>query len=122
MNQFFVTQFANDWIDAWNSHDLDKILSHYEDDFEMSSPVIIRVTGEVSGILRGKSAVGAYWAKALKINPDLRFELLTVLAGIDSITLYYKGVRGLSAEVFHFSSRGKVVRAFAHYDVHCASG
>ena len=122
MNQFFVTQFANDWIDAWNSHDLDKILSHYEDDFEMSSPVIIRVTGEVSGILRGKSAVGAYWAKALKINPDLRFELLTVLAGIDSITLYYKGVRGLSAEVLHFNSRGKVVRAFAHYDVHCASG
>jgi len=117
MNHLFVTQFAHDWIDAWNSHDLDKILSHYEDDFEMSSPVIIQVTGEVSGILRGKSAVRGYWAKALKLNPDLRFELITVLAGIDSITLYYKGVRGLSAEVFHFGSSGKVARAFAHYDV-----
>jgi len=117
MNQLFVTQFARDWIDAWNSHDFDRILSHYEDDFEMSSPVIIRVTGEASGILRGKSAVGAYWAKALTLNPSLRFELITVLVGVDSITLYYKGVRGLSAEVFHFGSSGKVTRAFAHYDV-----
>jgi len=117
VNQLFVTQFARDWIDAWNSHDLDKIMSHYEDDFEMSSPVIIPVTGEVSGILRGKPAVGAYWAKALKLNPSLRFELITILAGVDSVTLYYKGVRGLSAEVFHFGSSGKVARAFAHYDV-----
>jgi ketosteroid isomerase-like protein len=84
MNHLFVTQFAHDWIDAWNSHDLDKILSHYEDDFEMSSPVIIQVTGEVSGILRGKSAVRGYWAKAPELNPDLRFELITVLAGIDA--------------------------------------
>ena len=33
--------FAADWIDAWNSHDLERILGHYSDDFEMCSPLIV---------------------------------------------------------------------------------
>ena len=56
----FAEHFARDWIDSWNSHDLERILSHYSDQFEMSSPVIIQVAGEPSGTLKGKDAVGAY--------------------------------------------------------------
>jgi len=111
----FADHFATDWIDSWNNHDLHRILSHYTDDFEMSSPVIIEVTGEPSGTLKGKEKVGAYWAKALRMMPDLHFELITALVGVDSITLYYKGVRGPSAEVFHFNQRGLVAKAYAHY-------
>jgi ketosteroid isomerase-like protein len=110
-------EFANEWIAAWNEHDLKKILAHYEDDFEMSSPAIIKLTGEPSGTLKGKTTVGAYWAGALEKFPDLRFELQHVLRGANSVTLIYQGVLGLSAEVFHFSSSGKVARAFAHYDL-----
>ena len=111
----FAEHFAREWIGSWNSHDLDRVLSHYADDFEMSSPYIIQIVGEPSGRLRGKKAVGAYWAKALQLIPDLRFELVSTLVGVDSITLYYKGARGLAAEVFHFGSEQKVVRAYAHY-------
>jgi SnoaL-like domain len=70
----FAEYFARDWIDSWNSHDLERILAHYSDQFEMSSPVIIQVAGEPSGTLKGKDAVGAYWAKALSLIPDLRLE------------------------------------------------
>ena len=115
MERGFAQRFAADWIAAWNSHDLERILTHYEDDFEMSSPIIPALAGEPSGKLRGKAAVGAYWAKALQRAPRLRFELVTVLAGVDSVTVYYKGHRGLSAEVLHFSPVGKVRAAFAHY-------
>jgi hypothetical protein len=111
----FAEHFARDWIDSWNSHDLDRILAHYSDQFEMSSPVIIQIAGEPSGTLKGKDAVGAYWAKALSLIPDLRFELVTILIGVNSITLYYKGPRGLSAEVFHLGPDQKVLRAYAHY-------
>jgi hypothetical protein len=111
----FAEHFAHEWIDAWNSHDLGRILSHYSDGFEMASPVIIQVAGEPSGTLKGKDAVGAYWAKALTLIPGLRFELITTLIGVDSITLYYQGVRGPSAEVFHFGPDNKVTRAYAHY-------
>ena len=38
----FAHQFAEDWIAVWNSHDLEAILSHYTDDFEMSSPLIVQ--------------------------------------------------------------------------------
>jgi ketosteroid isomerase-like protein len=115
MEKVFVERFAAEWIAAWNSHDLNRILEHYEDDFEMSSPIIGALAGEPSGKLRGKAAVAAYWTKALRNAPDLRFELVTALAGVDSVTVYYKGHRGLCAEVLHFSPGGKVRAAFAHY-------
>ena len=115
METGFAKRFASEWIAAWNSHDLDRILAHYEDDFEMSSPIIPVLAGEPSGKLRGKAAVGAYWAKALQKIPNLHFELVTALAGVDSVTVYYKGHRGLCAEVLHFSPGGKVRAAFAHY-------
>ena len=115
IDKAFADRFAADWIDSWNAHDLERILSHYTDDFEMSSPVIIKMVGEPSGTLKGKQAVGAYWAKALQTYPDLHFELVATLVGVNSITLYYNGVRGASAEVFHFNRDGKVARAYAHY-------
>ena len=115
MDSDFAGHFAADWIEAWNSHDLERILSHYSDDFEMSSPVIVQLADEPSGTLRGKAAVGAYWRKALQLIPDLHFELVDTLLGVNSITLYYIGARGMAAEVFHFNADGKVVRACAHY-------
>ena len=115
MTREFAERFAADWIAAWNSHNLERILAHYEDDFEMSSPIIAALMGEPSGTLRGKAAVGAYWTKALQKTPDLHFELVTALAGVNSLTVYYKGHRGLSAEVLHFAPNGKIRAAFAHY-------
>jgi hypothetical protein len=118
VDNVFAADFAADWIDAWNARDLDRVLAHYADDFEMTSPIIVQVAGEPSGRLRGKAAVGAYWRKALALIPDLHFELVSVLAGVGSVTVYYKGARGrLAAEVFHFGSDGNVERAFAHYDI-----
>lgn len=111
----FADAFAAEWIEAWNHHDLPRILSHYEDDFEMSSPNIPRLTNEPSGTLKGKEAVGAYWQRALERTPTLHFTLEHVLLGINSITLIYQGARGISAEVFHFDRDGRVSRAYAHY-------
>jgi ketosteroid isomerase-like protein len=111
----FAQRFAAEWIAAWNSHDLERILTLYEDDFEMHSPLIPVLAGEPSGELRGKTAVGAYWAKALRTLPDLRFELVAVLGGVDSVVLYYEGHRGMSAEVLLFGASEKVRIAYAHY-------
>lgn len=117
IDKTFAEHFAHEWIAAWNSHDLERILSHYAEDFEMTSPFIVQVAGEPAGKLKGKKAVGAYWAKALALNPQLRFELISVLVGIDSIALYYRGTRGLAAEVFHFDADRFVTKAFAHYEI-----
>jgi len=108
-------RFGKEWIEAWNSHDLDRILSHYSEDFVMSSPHIAVIAGEPSGVLKGKRAVGDYWRRALSRFPDLRFELLATFAGADSVAIHYNGVRGPVIEVLFFDAGGLVKRAAAHY-------
>lgn len=111
----FVQDFAKEWIAAWNAHDLERVLAHYESDFEMTSPMITRITGDLSGKLKGKKDIGDYWSRGLAAYPDLHFELLHALSGPDSIALIYKGVAGVTLEVFHFSATGKVASTSAYY-------
>lgn len=109
-------QFAKEWIAAWNARDLEKILSHYADRIEFSSPFVVRLFNEPSGTLRGKERLRAYFEKGLAAYPDLAFELFHVLASIDSVVLYYRSVKNLSAaEVMFFNPEGKIVKAVAHY-------
>jgi len=68
--------FAREWIAAWNSHDLDRILSHYTDDFEMTSPLIIERMHEPTGKLKGKDQIRPYWQMGLAAVPPLKFELI----------------------------------------------
>jgi hypothetical protein len=108
--------FAQEWISAWNAHDLERILAHYDDDFEMRSPVIVQIGYRAEGRLKGKAEVAGYWAKALGLVPDLEFKLLGTFVGVDSLALLYEGVKGRRVvEVFHFGAQGRVVLACAHY-------
>ncbi len=117
ISQDWARSFAKEWVDAWNAHDLDRVLSHYADDVELSSPFITAFTGESSGTLKGKTQVGAYWRTALERIPDLHFELLDVFVCVDSITIYYRAVLGKHAtEVLFFNAAGKAYKALAHYD------
>jgi ketosteroid isomerase-like protein len=115
MDRAAAEHFAEEWVAAWNSHDLERILEHYREDFEMASPLIVRLTGEASGKLRGKPAIREYWRRALAAAPQLKFELLNVFAGVDSVVIQYRGHRGLSAELLQFGADGKVSSAAAHY-------
>lgn len=109
-------RFAEHWIAAWNKHDLDEILSHYTADFEITSPMIRHVLGIESGTLKGKEAVGNYWRAALQRMPDLRFSLIEVTSGINSVSVLYETVMEKKAiETFLFNNEGKVFKAFATY-------
>lgn len=116
LDQKWANRFAQEWLDAWNHGDLSRVLDHYTEDCEMSSPFIVEIAGEPSGTLSGKSRVEVYWRSALTKISDLRFELLTVLVGAASIVLHYKTSFGkIATEVLFINPDGKVVRAFAHY-------
>jgi hypothetical protein len=107
---------ADAWVGAWNAHDLEAILSHYADDVEFVSPFVERLVGDPGGVVRGKAALREYFAKGLAAYPDLRFEPLAVLTGIDSVTVYYRSVRGLlAAEVMWLAVDGRVARVWVHY-------
>lgn len=113
----FYEEFAAEWIEAWNSHDLARILSHYDESFEFSSPFLAQFIPGSGGKLKGKEAVAAYWSKALAALPELRFELIAALSGVESVVIYYRGRGGrLCAEFFVFGDHGKVIESHAHYE------
>lgn len=109
--------FASHWADAWNCHDIDAVLTHYTDDFEMTTPMIQRVLGIESGTLKGKKAVGDYWRAALEKLPDLAFSIVEVTSGVDVVSIYYRAVMGkMAVETFFFNPNGLVYRAIATYN------
>ena len=108
--------FAEEWVAAWNAHDLERILSHYRDDVEIITPMIKMSLGVDTGSLVGKAAIANYWRAALEKMPDLHFELLDVCTGVNSIAVYYKSVMDkLAIEVMEFDDTGRVERVVVHY-------
>jgi predicted ester cyclase len=108
---------ANEWIAAWNAHDLESILAHYEDTIELTSPVAAQLTGARDGKVAGKANLRAYFQRGLEAYPDLSFHLEDVLWGVNSLVLYYKNQKGTrTGEFMELSTAGKVIRVVAHYN------
>lgn len=117
MNKERARAFAQDWLDAWNTRDMPRILAHYDDAFEMHSPLIAQVGVQPDGCLRGKPAVAAYWRQALSLHPQVRFTLEAVLVGVSSLVIHYRLPSGRRvAEVMAFNEAGLVIRSHAHYE------
>ncbi len=109
-------KFAEKWVESWNSHNLDDILSHYSEDIEITTPMIKIAGGINSGMLKGKESVADYWEKAINKIPDLHFELIDVTVSVNSIALYYKSVMNKKAiEIMFFNESGEVNKMIAHY-------
>lgn len=105
---------ANHWVAAWNAHDLDQIMSHYDEAIELTSPVAAQLLGNAKVI--GKTNLRAYFQRGLEAYPNLRFDLKDVLWGLNSLVLYYTNQKGtLSGEFMELSADGKVTRVVAHY-------
>lgn len=116
MTEAEAQDFAHEWIAAWNSHDLDRILEHYVDDVEVTSPMVEAVLGPGQMTVRGKAALRGYWGKALERYPDLRFVLYRAYAGSRSVVLHYQSVQALvGAECMELDADGRVRRVLAHY-------
>jgi ketosteroid isomerase-like protein len=109
-------RIAADWLDAWNAHDLDRIMAHYAEGIEFTSPFVVRLLGDADGTLRGKEALRAYFGRALAAFPDLRFVPNRVYPGVDSLVAAYVSVNDLlAAEVMELDAHGRIRRVRAHY-------
>lgn len=113
----FAKHFAAEWVLSWNSRNMDQILSHYSEDFSIESPKALKLLPESKGIIRGKPAVRAYWTIAIEKTPDLEFEIIDVLTGLNALTIYYlnKATQRKSTESMFFNEEGKVNKAFVHH-------
>ena len=52
-------KLAEHWVAAWNAHDLEQIMAHYDDAVELTSPVAAQLLGIADGKVVGKANVRA---------------------------------------------------------------
>ena len=111
-------KFASEWVQAWNAHDLNAILSHYAPEVVLTSPVAVEILEDPSGTVTGKEALRNYFRRGLEVYPNLTFELLDVLRGHSSVVLYYINQKGTkTAEYMELDANRKVVRVVANYSI-----
>jgi len=109
--------YAERWIAAWNSMELDRALELWAEDMEFSSPLAAELTG--SAVLRGKSAAAAYWREALSRAGELSFELRQALwdPAARTVTILYRRRRGgevrIAAEIVRLNAEGLGVSGVA---------
>lgn len=116
MNDEDALRIARDWIDAWNNHDIERIMSHYSDAVQLTSPLASRILGPGHSTVIGKPALRSYFLQGLEAFPDLRFNFWAAYPGQQSVVVHYESVRGLrAAEFMRVDASGRVCEVVAHY-------
>ena len=111
-----AVQLAAHWVQAWNAHDLDEIMTHYHDDVVLVSPVAAQLLNDPTGTIRGKHALRSYFEKGLQAYPELEFELIDILWGLECVVLYYHNQRGTkTGEFMELDPSGQVYRVVSTY-------
>jgi len=109
-------ELISQWLTAWNSHDLDAIMSHYDVNVVLISPVAAKILDHPSGTVEGSAALRNYFKRGLELYPNLHFELLDVMCGLSSVVVCYKNQKGTkTAEFMEFGKNGKIIRVVANY-------
>jgi ketosteroid isomerase-like protein len=115
----FCTALGKQWIDAWNSRDLERVLALYADEAEMTSDKIPLLGFDPAGTVRGKDRLRQYWRKGLDLLPNLHFTLIDVYVSPDSLVVFYENERGARiCEYLRLNADGKIRQGSANHLVH----
>lgn len=111
-----IAAFVKAWEEAWNAHDLERLLAHFAADVVFASPVASRLVPESGGVIRGRDALRSYWARGVELIPELRFEVRAYSVGIDAVVITYANqAGGVVNEVLIFGADGLVISGYGTY-------
>jgi uncharacterized protein (TIGR02246 family) len=114
-----LAALGQEWIAAWNSRDLERVLALYAEDSEMTSDRIPSLGFDASGTLRGKQRLREYWSLALQHLPDLHFDLIDIYVSPDSLVVFYANERGQKiCEYLRVDAEEKIRQGSANHLVH----
>jgi hypothetical protein len=109
-------ELAEEWVAAWNSHDLDAIMALYAPGVVFQTPTIIDTLGVPDGSVRGAEALREHFSRGLERLPDLRFDLDGVYAGVRSLSMTYTWADGTPVcELHEYDEQGLIERVQALY-------
>jgi ketosteroid isomerase-like protein len=82
-------QIATKWFEAFNAHDLEKLLSLYNDNAQHYSPKLKIRMPETQGLIKGKQALREWWKDAFDRLPTLQYEVVKLTADEDQVFMEY---------------------------------
>ena len=80
---------AKAWLDAFNAHDLEKLLSLYDDNAKHFSPKLKIRRPETNGLVTGKTALRDWWRDAFDRLPTLRYRVTSLTANDERVFMEY---------------------------------
>ena len=101
------------WFDAFYNHNLEQLLSLYDEDAKHFSPKLKIRKPETNGYVEGKSALREWWKEAFERLPSLHYKVTSLTANSDRVFMeYVRNVDGeqdmLVAEVLEVKD-GKII-------------
>jgi hypothetical protein len=85
---------AKSWIEAWNAHDLDRILSHYSPDVVFEAATVRTRWSKPDGKLHGIAELRKHFALGLELAPNLAFQLEQVFLAPSGYAILYRRENG----------------------------
>jgi ketosteroid isomerase-like protein len=85
---------AKDWIEAWNSHDLERIMSHYAEDVVFEVETARARWNKADGKLHGIAELKKHFALGLELAPQLKFDLEQVFLAPSGYAVLYRRENG----------------------------
>ncbi len=82
-------RIANDWLSAFNKHDLETLLALYADDAVHYSPKLKIRQPETGGFIKGKENLRTWWQDAFDRLPTLQYEATSLTANEDRVFMEY---------------------------------
>lgn len=80
---------AHKWFDAFNNHNLEQLLSLYDEDAEHFSPKLKIKKPETNGLVKGKPALYDWWQSAFESIPTLHYRVTSLTADADRVFMEY---------------------------------
>jgi limonene-1,2-epoxide hydrolase len=80
---------AHAWFEAFNSHNLEKLLSLYDDEAEHYSPKLKIRQPESNGLVVGKNALRNWWEDAFQRLPTLHYKVTSLTSDADRVFMEY---------------------------------
>jgi hypothetical protein len=84
-----LNSIAHKWFDAFNSHDLEKLLLLYDEHAQHYSPKLKILHPKTNGLITGKSALRAWWLDAFNRLPTLHYELIRLTPSENRVFMEY---------------------------------
>ena len=80
---------AHKWFEAFNNHNLDQLLSLYDDEAEHFSPKLKIKKPETNGLVKGEKAMRDWWQETFESLPTLHYKVTSLTANADRVFMEY---------------------------------